>query len=259
MNSHIILQTSQTKLQESNDQLSKLMAVLPPEYFRILDEPHRQFDRTVNSRSSLQNKELLSGSYVPPQMTVSQIHEFAKNAERQREQDTKQLKESRLTLLEEQRKREDMRADQALKELERAEQERVHRQTIRKPAQTFQTNYASYGIGTNKMQATGYTSEVSFKQNIDQDIQLYADQVCDMTKHSTIANVKDTLMQTTEEIRQDYYKMMRRPSTKEVEEDDDSSLPYDPNLVCHKCGKRYRIGEIQKFKRHIKELCPKKK
>ena len=48
---------------------------------------------------------------------------------------------------------------------------------------------------------------------------------------------------------------MRRPSTKEVQEDDDSSLPYDPNLVCHKCGKRYRDGEIQKFKRHIKEFC----
>ena len=245
------------KLQESNNQLSKIMAVLPPEYQRILDEPHRQPDRTINSRSSLENKELLSGRYAPPQMTVSQMHEFAKNAERQREQDTKQLKQNRLRLLEEQRKREDMIADQALKELERAEQERLYGQGVRKPAQTFQT---SYGIGTNKMQATGYASEVSLTQNIDQDIKFYPDQVCNMTRRSTTANIKDsTLMQTTEEVIQDYYKMMKRPSTNEVQEDNDSSIPYDPNLVCPKCGKKYRNGEIQKFKRHIKELCPMKK
>ena len=27
--------------------------------------------------------------------------------------------------------------------------------------------------------------------------------------------------------------------------------PYDPNLVCPKCGKQFRVGEIQKVKRHI--------
>ena len=26
--------------------------------------------------------------------------------------------------------------------------------------------------------------------------------------------------------------------------------PYDPNLVCPSCGEKFRIGEIQKFKRH---------
>ena len=52
---------------------------------------------------------------------------------------------------------------------------------------------------------------------------------------------------------------MKRPSTKEVQENDDSSLPYDPNLECHKCGMKYHIGEIQKLKRHINEFCPIKK
>ena len=33
--------------------------------------------------------------------------------------------------------------------------------------------------------------------------------------------------------------------------DDDDDRPYDPNLVCPKCGKQYRVGEIQKMKRHI--------
>ena len=31
--------------------------------------------------------------------------------------------------------------------------------------------------------------------------------------------------------------------------------PYDPNLVCPKCGKRYRIGEIQRLRRHVLERC----
>ena len=31
----------------------------------------------------------------------------------------------------------------------------------------------------------------------------------------------------------------------------DDDRPYDPNLVCPKCGKQYRVGEIQKMRRHI--------
>ena len=31
----------------------------------------------------------------------------------------------------------------------------------------------------------------------------------------------------------------------------DDDRPYDPNLVCPKCGKQYRVGGIQKMKRHI--------
>uniref|UniRef100_A0A1X7UA47 Uncharacterized protein n=1 Tax=Amphimedon queenslandica TaxID=400682 RepID=A0A1X7UA47_AMPQE len=31
--------------------------------------------------------------------------------------------------------------------------------------------------------------------------------------------------------------------------------PYDPNLVCPKCGKQYRVGGIQKLRRHINERC----
>ena len=31
----------------------------------------------------------------------------------------------------------------------------------------------------------------------------------------------------------------------------DDDRPYDPNLVCPKCGKQYCVGEIQKLRRHI--------
>ena len=32
-------------------------------------------------------------------------------------------------------------------------------------------------------------------------------------------------------------------------------LQFDPNLVCPKCGKRFRIGENQTFRRHVIEFC----
>ena len=28
-------------------------------------------------------------------------------------------------------------------------------------------------------------------------------------------------------------------------------IPFDPNLVCPKCGKRFRVGEIQNFRKHV--------
>ena len=67
-------------------------------------------------------------------------------------------------------------------------------------------------------------------RGVDTDIQYYADMVRRMSKN---------------------------PDTEEVmfPEDNESSLPYDPNLVCPKCGKQYRVGEIQKLRRHMNEFC----
>ncbi len=28
-------------------------------------------------------------------------------------------------------------------------------------------------------------------------------------------------------------------------------VPFDPNLVCFKCGRQFRLGEIQKYKKHV--------
>ncbi|MCL6269927.1 hypothetical protein M3P05_08250 [Sansalvadorimonas sp. 2012CJ34-2] len=53
-------------------------------------------------------------------------------------------------------------------------------------------------------------------------------------------------------------KASQGPSTEEVifnEDDENDDRPYDPNLVCTKCGKQYRIGEIQKLRRHLNEFC----
>ena len=273
----VISQTLAEKLKASNDQLSKLMSVLPPGYLRILDLPVPMQSSTrpdsniqmtgSNIRNTYysprrkdaapqtnppQNKEELSGGYAAPQMTAAQMQQFAIHAQRQREQAIlNQQEEERLKFLEQQRKRKDMLADQALQELEKAEKERIKKQCAHKPdpiSQTTPTSSNVAGIQSQNNtvgQKVGGAPEViddtkkskdvpenELLQNIDQDIQYYAKQVRDMTK---------------------------RPTTTEVDADDHSSFPYDPNLVCHKCGKQYHVGEIQKFKRHIKETCPKKK
>ena len=50
--------------------------------------------------------------------------------------------------------------------------------------------------------------------------------------------------------------MSRKPKTTEViREIEGDDRPYDPNLVCPRCGRQYRVGEIQKLKRHINEFC----
>ena len=55
---------------------------------------------------------------------------------------------------------------------------------------------------------------------------------------------------------EDVRRRTKPPDTAEIDVDENPSLPYDPNLVCPKCGKRFHIGEIQKFKRHVLETCP---
>ena len=213
------------------------------------------------STNQPQYKEELSGRYAAPQMTAAQMQQFAIHAQRQREQAVllqqkqQEDEEDRLKQLEEQRMRENIKADEALREMERAEQERVKKQGVRKPSPISQASPTGNPIISNMSgiqtqdsrvgQMVGGVSEPvdntktsedipenELLENIDQDIQYYANEVRNMTK---------------------------RPTTAEVDLDDHSSLPYDPNLVCHKCGKRYHIGEIQKFKRHIKETCPNKK
>ena len=59
-----------------------------------------------------------------------------------------------------------------------------------------------------------------------------------------------------DEMAEETRRRSRRPETDEVLfDDEDSSLPFDPNLVCPKCGRQYRVGEIQKMKRHMVEFC----
>ena len=55
-----------------------------------------------------------------------------------------------------------------------------------------------------------------------------------------------------DEIHEHAVKVMREVSGKRLEESgDDSGRPFDPNLICPMCMKKFRIGEIQYFKRHV--------
>ena len=49
-------------------------------------------------------------------------------------------------------------------------------------------------------------------------------------------------------------KEQKPPTTQEIFSDD-GNRPYDPNLVCPKCGRQYCEGEIQRLRRHINEFC----
>ena len=46
-------------------------------------------------------------------------------------------------------------------------------------------------------------------------------------------------------------------AVEEVQNEDDeneaslSGVPFDPNLVCPLCMKQFRLGEIQKYKKHV--------
>ena len=47
------------------------------------------------------------------------------------------------------------------------------------------------------------------------------------------------------------------PPTQKFErgDEEDVSIPFDPNLICPMCGKQFRVGEIQILRLHINNLC----
>ena len=90
------------------------------------------------------------------------------------------------------------------------------------------------------------------KKKIKQQQTAADDSDSDIEENILLKGIDDEIHEMAEEVR----RMSRRPSADEVLfDDEDSSLPYDPNLVCPKCGRQYRVGEIQKLKRHMVEFC----
>ena len=133
-----------------------------------------------------------------------------------------------LTELEEERKKTEQEADQALQELEKY-----------------------------KMEVYSYRGDMRYTTYDDNDDSLPSLETLGNDQPSSFdvgrSEQRDHL--DTQEMIVEVMEMTRRPSTKEMSEDD-PSLPYDPNLVCPKCSKRFRIGEIQKFNRHISDTHP---
>ena len=185
-------------------------------------------------------KEQLSGSYdiPPPQMNIEQMREFGRKYDNpQREQQEEQRRRQQmLQQMEQQRQIEQARADKELEELEqlKLEQKRMEaRKSLPYQHQSNVTRNDELVSGTSKPVTSESDTSDDIPENpliegIDQDIQYYAEEAREMT----------------------------RPPNDTKELDVQDSLPYDPNLVCPKCGKRYRIGQIQRFKRHVEERCP---
>ena len=90
------------------------------------------------------------------------------------------------------------------------------------------------------------------KKKINQQQVAADDSDSDIEENVILKGIDDEIHEMAEEVR----RMSRRPSADEVMfDDEDSSLPYDPNLICPKCGRQYRVGGIQKFKRHMVDFC----
>ena len=174
-------------------------------------------------------EQLSDGSYdlPPPQMNVVQMREFSRRYDyQQREQQEEQWRRQQmLQQMEKQRQIEQARADKELEELEqlRLEQKRME---ARKP---LPYQYQSKPvISEPDDDDDDDIPENPLLEGIDQDIQYYAEEARQMTRSPPI----------------------------DSDNEDNTSLPYDPNLVCPKCSKQYRIGQIQRFKRHVEKRCP---
>ena len=140
------------------------------------------------------------------------------------------------SLVKEQRRQElAQKADEALREVERERKQ--------PPRRTMLPHTSSKQEPVNQRQP---------KKKIKQQQAAADDSDSDIDENPLLKGIDDEIQEMAEEVRE----MSRRPDTQEVLfDDEDSSLPYDPNLVCPKCGRQYRVGEIQKLKRHMVEFC----
>ena len=105
---------------------------------------------------------------------------------------------------------------------------------------------------------------IGSRTNIDQGQTRTKVEMESQHPHQQVSNDSDKILENAfvfavdEDIQKyadDIRRMTQPQQTREFTEIEDTSLPYDPNLVCPKCGKRYRIGEVQKFGRHVNEFC----
>ena len=140
------------------------------------------------------------------------------------------------SLVKEQRRQElAQKADEALLEVERMRKQPLPRTTL--------PHTSSKQEPVNQRQP---------KKKVKQQQAAADDSDTDIEENPLLKGIDDEIQEMAKEVRG----MSRRPDTQEVLfDDEDSSLPYDPNLVCPKCGRQYRVGEIQKLKRHMVEFC----
>jgi hypothetical protein len=108
-------------------------------------------------------------------------------------------------------------ADRELAELEELKREMAER----KPVKPLPSHY-KYSSRNEEMVISAINQPMNKEKKSDE-----------IPENSLLVGIDDEIQYYAEEVR----RMSRPPNTEEVmREDDDSSLPYDPNLVCPKCG-----------------------
>ena len=84
------------------------------------------------------------------------------------------------------------------------------------------------------------TAESSSKHNVSDS--------SDVAEDPLIEGIDKDMLEAQREIEKMY---VDPPDSIEGTGHDDSfQIPYDPNLICPKCGKQFRRGEIQKLRKH---------
>ena len=107
-------------------------------------------------------------------------------------------------------------------------------------------------------------SEVDYVMSESSNQPLFPDPVGDSSDrlqdvHNEAASVEDSIAQyenplqkeVDDEIHQQAAEVMQEVSGGRRIVKTDCQRPFDPNLVCPMCRRQFRIGEIQKFKKHV--------
>ena len=280
-----ISQTIAEKLKASNDQLSKLMSVLPQNYLRILDLPSTPVPVQLSSRphSSIHMTRPNGGDThyaprrndvrppeVPPRPNIPpeghETYSFTQGEQATNQGGAqvvvntpsnviKQLPSQHVVVsTNPPQYKEELSAGYAAPQMSAAQMQQFAIHTERQREQAVQNQQEEERLRLLEQQRK--SEEIL----ADQALQELEKAEKERVKKQQGTHKPNPVSQATP-TKQDTHKpnpisQATPTNLAEVDTDDHSSLPYDPNLVCHKCGKRYRIGEIQKFKRHIKELCP---
>ena len=68
----------------------------------------------------------------------------------------------------------------------------------------------------------------------------------DVAENPLIEGIDKDMLAAQDEV----HKMYADPNDSITDPEQSFDIPYDPNLVCPKCGRQFRRGEIQKFRKH---------
>ena len=189
---------------------------------------------------------------LPPQMTAEDMARLFKNPQQQQQQPAhykpsvdiseQQRIEDRERQTEDEVSKSEQETDKVLQELERARQ----KAPLRPPP-------SSGSPPRHEAKVKVEETEKPVISKLPSEPTMNNLQAADDDSGS---DLKGQLTKEIHEMAEEVRRKSKRPETDEVLfDDEDSSLPYDPNLVCPKCGRQYRVGEIQKLKRHMVEFC----